>query len=129
MPQLPVHSTVMSCGQVIAGGGLEACVDTFAVLLSGSGSGRVAAMVAELAIVVWSATEQSTLPTSVKTPVDPVAMSERVQATVPLAETAGVVQDQPGGDASDSNPTLAGRMSVRVIVPLGFGPLLPTPIV
>jgi len=79
--------------------------------------------VAVFVMTVPSATPAPTLTSSVKTAV-PIVMLGLEQDTVPAAPTAGVVQDQPPGDDSDTNVVFAGSVSESAAVMALLGPVL-----
>ena len=65
----------------------------------------------------------------VNDPIAPIASVGVEQLIVPVPPTAGVVQLQPAGTASDVNVVFAGSVSVSEIVCPIFGPLFLTLIV
>src|SRR5688572_27725162 len=81
------------------------------------------AAVAVFVMIVPSATLPSTLTTSVKTAL-PGNSDAFEQEIVPVPPTAGVVHDQPAGDASDTNVVFAGSVSFIVAVSAVLGPAL-----
>lgn len=99
----------------------------------------VALLLPELASDVAEATAtvfDSTLPFETATPTFttgvnllPAASEVAEQLTVPCGPTAGVVQDQPIGFASDTNVVPAGRVSARVGLSATLGPAFATVIV
>jgi len=73
-------------------------VEAVAVLLEETGSLTVLETVAVAEMIVPAATPEFTLTTSGKLTLVPTArVPVRLQVTVPVAPTAGVVQDQPEG--------------------------------
>src|SRR5688572_18603770 len=85
---------------------------TFAVAVFGVvGSGWSAVAVAVLATVAPPGGAVAGRTTSVRVAVLPLANAGRVQRTVPVLPTDGVVHDQPAGATSDWNVALAGTGS------------------
>ena len=82
--------------------------------------------VAVLEMVVPSAVAGMTWTTRVKVAVAPLARGDVVQLTVPVVPTAGVVQDQPAGAATDWKVVCDGNGSLMVTLTAAFGPALPT---
>ena len=54
------------------------------------------------------------------------AMLEIVQVTLPVVPTTGVVQDQPGGVATEANVVFSGVASVKLTVVAAADPLFVT---
>ena len=96
-----------------------------AVALSFPESGSVVAdpEVAVFESTVPSTTVAPTATVSVKTAL-PGASDAIEQVTVPPVPTAGVVQPQPAGSASDTNVAPAGSVSFRVAFAAALGPAL-----
>jgi hypothetical protein len=95
-----------------------------ALSLPEAGSLVVVLAVAVLAMMVPAAIPGSIATTSVKTAL-PGASVAMEQFTVPPAPTAGVVQDQPPGDVSETNVVPAGRVSDHAVFAAALGPALP----
>src|SRR6185295_10212355 len=95
VPQLPVHSTVMSLGQVMAGAGLLAVVVSVAVSLEESGSAGVDVMLAVSLTVAPSARLQLSLTVSSKLAVALAGSPSLEQVTLPVEPGAGAVQFHP----------------------------------
>ena len=102
-------------------------VAAVALLLPGVGSLVADETVAVLLIKVPAATPASTCTTKVNAAL-PIASEATEHETVPAAPTAGVVQIQPAGDASDTKVVPAGRVSARVTDAALLGPMLLTAI-
>jgi hypothetical protein len=83
---------------------------------------------ATLAVFETTVAAAGPLTFSVKTSV-PIGIESRVQVTVPVPLTAGVVQLQPAAGTSDANVVPAGMTSVSETFSAGFGPPLVTLIV
>jgi hypothetical protein len=79
--------------------------------------------VALLLIVPPGAVVAATFTTSVKTELPTLALAV-VHVTVPPEPAAGVVHDQPPGDAIDTNVVPAGNVSLRLTDTAGSGPML-----
>jgi hypothetical protein len=97
--------------------------------LAGSGS-----VVAEPAVTVLPMSEPVTAPASTATTrvnvaVAPAPSVAAEQSTVPAAPTAGVVHDQPAGDASETKLVPAGTGSASVALVAAPGPAFATVIV
>ena len=71
------------------------------------------------------AIDDSTVTTSVKT-ASPTPSDGLEQEMVPVPPTAGVVHDQPAGDASDTNVVFAGSVSDSEADAASLGPALLT---
>ena len=104
-------------------------VDVVAVAdsLPGAGSAVAELTVAVSTIIVGGAAA-STVTTRLNTAGPPVKLA-LVQVTVPVAPTAGVVHDQPPGDASEVNVVLAGITLLIDTLAAALGPLLSSVIV
>src|SRR5689334_7161173 len=112
-----------------ADGGVATVVVVVAESLPGVGSAVAVATVAESVITVPPGVAASTLTTRVNTSLAAAATLERQQVTEPVAPTAGVVQDQPAAETSDTKVVFAGIASLSVAVAAASGPELPTVIV
>ncbi len=104
--------------------GVLAVVVVVAELLAELGSAVLELTEAVLEIVVPSVTAAPTLTTRVKTAVAPELKLEFVQVIVPVAPTAGLVQDQPVGAVIDLKVVFVGTVSVRVTLLAALGPPL-----
>lgn len=93
------------------------------LLSAGLGSLVADAAVAVLLITLPAVTAASTCTTSVNAAL-PMANVAFVQETVPLLPSAGVVQLQPPGAASETNVVPLGKVSVKVAVVAALGPAL-----
>jgi hypothetical protein len=85
--------------------------------------------VAEEAVAVFertvpAANDGSIATSRVKTPLLLTPSDDVEHDTVPLAPTAGVVQDQPPDEDSDTNVVPAGRVSERLTLDASLGPAL-----
>jgi hypothetical protein len=69
-------------------------------------------------------TLDGTCATRVKSAVAPKTYCASEHETVPVAPTAGVVQLQPRGEASETKVVLPSRLSVTVALLESLGPLL-----
>ena len=99
-----------------------------ALLLPGLLSADAVVTEAVLASTVPAGVAASTPTTSVNTAL-PAGSVAIVHVTVPVPPTAGVVHDQPAGDASEVNVVFAGSASVSATVVALLGPLFATVIV
>jgi hypothetical protein len=100
-------------------------VTTVVLLLAELGS-VVLADTEELAVMVAAVTDEATLTATMMSAEALAARLESVQFTVPVAPTAGVVQDQPTGAETDWNVVLVGIASVKLTDEAAAGPLLVT---
>src|SRR5437773_5102788 len=73
---------------------------------------------------VPSAAPGLTRTTSTNVGAAPAATLERVEVTVPLPPTGGVVETQPDGAVNETNVVLAGTASVSDTFCAGLGPAL-----
>src|SRR5689334_14033179 len=92
-----------------------------AVLLAPLESAVVDVAVAALVMTVPFASDGSTATTSVKTAFAPAARVATEQLTGPVPPTAGVVHDQPPGDASDTNVVPVGTESASATLAAALG--------
>jgi hypothetical protein len=107
-------------------GGCRTVVVAIALLLPGVGSVVVLAAVAVLVIVAPVATPLSTLTTTWKVAVSPLATEAFEKMTLPVRPTAGIEEtDQPGLPViAETKVVLVGVGSVTVTVLAPLGPLL-----
>jgi hypothetical protein len=98
-------------------------------LLFPEAKSAVAVETVAVLLIVEPAALAATRTVSVKVAVDATAREALVQETLPVAPTAGVVQVNPAGDASETNVVFAGSVSARVTFTAAFGPLFVTAIV
>jgi hypothetical protein len=108
----------------------EACTVVATLLLLFSGVGSLSEVtIAVLSNVVPPAVASGMLPVSMKVAIAEAGNDAIEQFTVPPEPTPGVVQFQAGGDASEMNVIVPGRVSLSTTFAPAFGPAFDTVIV
>jgi hypothetical protein len=101
-------------------------VVTVVLLLARLGS-EVVEDTDEVAVMVVAATVEVTFTTTIMFATAPEArLAGPVQVTLPVAPTAGVVQDQPTGMEIEAKVVLVGTASTKVTPVAAAGPLFVT---
>ena len=80
----------------------------------------------ELAVMVVAASVEARLTTTIIFADVPEAKVGAVQVMLPVAPTAGVVQDQPAGTEMDANVVFVGTASKKLTPDAEAGPLFVT---
>jgi hypothetical protein len=117
---LGVPALVTDRSQAVATG-----VATVVLLLAELGS-LVEAETEELAVTVVAATVAATFTTTMICDDALAARVVAVQVTLPVAPTAGVVQDQPAGTEIEANVVLVGTACTKLTADADPGPLFVT---